>query len=92
MQVLVVAKVKGTDRYRSSLHRFDCRTVGLELLILGWHVATSEKNELGTEQTDPFGAAVERCCDIARFLDVGEQIDLDAIEGRCPRALEQFEF
>ena len=44
------------------------------------------------DRTDPFGAAVEGCCDIARFFDVGQQIDLDAIEGRCARALEQFEF
>jgi hypothetical protein len=80
MQVLVVAEIEGADGDRPPAHPLDHRAVGLELLVLGRHVAAIEKQELGAKQADAFGTAVERIGHVARQLDVGVQVDVDAVE------------
>ena len=88
MQIFVVTEVEGADGDRPASHPLDHGPVSLELLVLRRHVTAIEKKELGAEQADAFRTAVERIGHIARQLDVGVQIDIDAVERCRPTGLE----
>ena len=85
---LVVAEVEGADGHRPPLHAAHDLAVGLELLVLAGHVAAAEEEELGAEQADALGPRLQRCRNVARHLDVGEQFDVDAVERARARILQ----
>ena len=78
--VLVGAEIEGAHRHRPAAHPGRDLTVRLELLVLGGQSLTVEKQELAAKQSDAGRAVLQRLCQIARELDVGEQFDFQPVE------------
>ncbi len=78
--MLVRAEVERADRHRLAFHPGGDGAVRLELLVLGRQPLAVQEEELGAEQTDAHRAVVERLREIAGKLDVGLELDREAIE------------
>src|SRR4029078_6681740 len=90
---LVGAQVERANHHRFAAHSGSDLAVRLELLVLGRQSLTIEKQELAAEKADAAGAVVQRLIGIVGQLDVGEQLDVEAVDrGRARRlqALELF--
>ena len=80
LQLLVGAEVEGADRDRLAVHAFRDDAIGLELLVLRRQALAVEEQELGAEEADARRAVLERLLEVLGQLDVGSELDVDAVE------------
>ncbi len=81
----VAADVERADDERQAVERLRHRAVGLELLVLGRRRVALEKEKLGAQQADAFGAGFHGRGGFGGFADVGHDFDAMAV-GRASRA------
>ena len=80
VQELVPSQVESPYDDRSRRHLSHDATVRRQLLLLGRQLV-SEEQKLGSVHADPLGTIVDSSLDFAGQVDVGHQVDLDAVEG-----------
>ena len=80
---LPLVDVEGPDRHRPRRHALDHLPVDVVLLVLRRHVGrAAHQQELRSVQADAFGARRQRRGHIVGPLDVGLQLDADAVARR----------
>jgi hypothetical protein len=72
-QWLVRTDIENSERDRAARKRLERNLVGRRLFRDRWHRFAIEREELGSEQADPFGALLDCDVDVIEVTNVGEK-------------------